>query len=298
MSEPSNQSKHSKCEPNAESIPNFNANNNVEVDNNLNAQHSVEVIDGLTLAQPLGTYRVNQDSLALSQFALNSGMLSNIGVVGSKARRFKHRRILDAGSGVGVLALNLAYSLLKQNKDNFSIIALEGYESIYPFLQHNIELNKLSTHIKAVYSDIREYVPRFSVEHQIENKDDYVVSQFDYVVCNPPYRNTVSGYHGANGSYDLFARFHSCGDEIGEAGQSMSLRTVLRFCKSYLRLGGSIFFSYDADLIAEAIHWCKLEGFEPKKIVFRAVNGIDIRLILVEAVYGAGSGVSLTINPI
>lgn len=275
-----------------------NNSNSINNDKFNGVQYSVEAIDGLTLAQPLGTYRVNQDSLALSQFALNAGMLSNIGVIGSKARRFRHRKILDAGSGVGVLALNLADTLLKQKKDNFSIIALEGYETIYPFLQYNIELNHLSPYVQAMHSDIREYIPRFNGNSSNENNDDSVVGQFDYVICNPPYRNTSSGYHGVSGSYDLFARFHSCGDELGVVGQSMSLRTVLRFCRSYLRLGGSIYFSYDSDLISEAIHWCKLEGFEPKKIVFRAVNGTDIRLILVEAVYGAGGGTELSITSI
>jgi len=104
-----------------------------------------------TIYQDKSAFKVGTDGVLLGACANISGV----------------KRILDIGSGTGLIAIMLA------QRSDAEIVAIEPDHESFIQTCHNVTLSKWSSRIKVEHTDLRNYNPG-------EEK-------FDLIVANPPY---------------------------------------------------------------------------------------------------------------
>jgi tRNA1Val (adenine37-N6)-methyltransferase len=167
-------------------------------------------------------------------------------------------RILDLGTGCGILALLLAktYPLSR-------ITALELSAELLDLARRNILLNTLQAHIALIQGDLCQ-LPRFL------KKDAFTV-----IVSNPPYRPLQSGRINPD-PQKAMARH-----EI-----RLSLANLLQAVAHGLRPKGKWFVIYPAWRLVSLLTQSRAHKLEPKKI--RLVHSFPDKAaewVLMEAVY-------------
>lgn len=204
-----------------------------------------ESFKGPVIHQPDNGYRYSIDPFLLSSFV-----------------RLKDRgRVLDLGSGVGIIGI-----LLALRYKEIEVVGVEIQESLYRFSLKNIEENGLSGRMSSILGDFREI------------RNYFLGASFDLVVSNPPYRKIGTGK--VNPAHErALARHEITGgvmDVIGAAGEVLGQK-------------GKIFLIYTAMRSAELISGIRDGGFEPKRMRFIHSRENEIaRMVMVEAVYSAG----------
>lgn len=177
----------------------------------------------------------------------------------------KNWKIADVGSGSGVI------SALISKMYGSSITAFELQDEMFECLNKTIELSNISHLVKAVKADIRQL-----------KKENYL---FDAVVCNPPYRNLNTGKTALT-DVENKARFTV----------TMNIEDLVIFARKFLKHGGKLFFSYDADLLIDALYTCKKNSLEPKRILSMHKN-IESKAKLVFVECSLSGGTELKIEP-
>jgi len=174
----------------------------------------------ILISQPEKGFRFSVDSVYLSWFVCYK----------------KNRKVLDIGSGSGVIA-----ALLAKKRGFENITALEMQDKMAECLKETVIHSEIEDIVKVVQADIKEYRPD---------------GEYDIAVCNPPYRDASTGRVPADET-ELNARFTNtmCADD------------VFRFCKSYLKNSGSLYLSYDADLMQDLFESAVKHGFEAKRLM-------------------------------
>lgn len=173
-------------------------------------------------------------------------------------------RVIDAGSGSGVIAALMAKIY------GTEVTAIELQPNMFECLEKTIALCSLENKITPVQSDIRSFESG---------------TVYDAVVCNPPYRKAGTGRVSANETRGK-ARFSF----------TMDIGDLAAFAKRNLKHGGKLFFSYDADMIIDAIYVCRKHKLEPKRMAYMYKNiGSKAKIVFVECVFGGG--VELTVEP-
>jgi len=167
--------------------------------------------------------------------------------------RFKKKTsVLDIGSGSGVIA-----ALLSGLRGFDNVTALEYQEKMFNCLLATVNESRLEEKIRPVQADIRTYRPD---------------SEFDIAVCNPPYRDPSTGRVPADVT-ELNARFTT----------TMKAEDVFCFCKSYLKNAGSLYLSYDADMMPDLFEASGDYGFEAKRLMPVCPDiGVKPKIILME----------------
>jgi tRNA1Val (adenine37-N6)-methyltransferase len=118
-------------------------------------------MDGkLEIIQKKKGYRFSMDAVLLSQFA----------------RVLKNDRVIDLGTGCGVLPL-----LLSQTTKAHSFVGVEVQEELAACAKKNVILNRLEDRISILHRDFREL------------KEAYPPGSFHIVLSNPPYRKARTG---------------------------------------------------------------------------------------------------------
>ena len=172
--------------------------------------------------------------------------------------------IADIGSGSGVIAALCAKLY------GVKVTAIEIQNIMYECLKRTIALCGLAESIIPVQADIKYYK---------KNK------LFDAVICNPPYRNPNSGRTSLTEA-ERIARFE----------YKMDMETLLEFCKKNLKHGGKLFFSYDADMLINAVEKCRKFRMEPKRMRFMHPDITSkATIVLVECLYAGAA--ELKIEP-
>jgi tRNA1Val (adenine37-N6)-methyltransferase len=128
----------------------------------LSAEETLEpFLDGkLQVLQKKKGYRFSVDSILLSRFV----------------RIRKNERVIDLGTGCGILPLLLSYTTKAR-----SFVGVEIQEGLAACAQKNVVLNHLDTRISILSLDFREL------------KGAFPPGAFDVVLSNPPYRKQQSG---------------------------------------------------------------------------------------------------------
>ncbi|MBA4392479.1 MAG: SAM-dependent methyltransferase [Desulfobacca sp.] len=187
-------------------------------------------------------YRFSIDSLILFDFI-----------------RLKDRsRILDLGTGSGILALLLAkaYPLSR-------ITALELSSEFLDLAHRNILLNKLQDQISLIQGDLCQ-LPHFLKKES-----------FNTIVSNPPYRPLQSGRINPN-SQKAMARH-----EI-----RVTLPKLLQAVAHGLKGKGKWFVIYPAWRLVSLLTLSRVHKLEPKKIqLVHSFPGKEAEWVLMEAVY-------------
>lgn len=202
--------------------------------------------------------KICQPALGGFRFGCDSPLLAYF------ARIKKGANIADVGSGSGVIAALIAKIY------GAKVTALEIQEEMFSCLKETVKLCMLENIVTPVLADIRQYRSG---------------KPFDAVVCNPPYRKAGTGK--VSGSIvERNARF----------SYTMGLEELVKFCKINMKYGGKLFFSYDADMLADAAAICRENNMEPKRLrlVYPSPDK-PAKLMLMECVFGGGT--ELIIEP-
>lgn len=166
--------------------------------------------------------------------------------------------VADVGSGSGVI------SVLISKIYGSKIEAIELQEEMFKCLEQTVSLCNMKDRIKVINDDIR-LMPKSTL--------------YDSIVCNPPYRKINTG-KTAKDSIANKARF--C--------VTMNILDLVLFAKRSLKHGGRLFFSYDADMLIEALYTCRSNNLEPKRLMFLHKDiSSKAKLVFVECVLGGGS---------
>jgi len=176
----------------------------------------------------------------------------------------KKWHIADVGSGSGVIAALIARAY------NAKVTAIEMQAEMFECLKQTVSLCNMQDKISVINADIR----------QMKKEKLY-----DAVVCNPPYRHAGTG--------------KTAKDEIANKARftiTMNIEDVVKFAKGSLKHQGRLFFSYDADMLIEALHICKINNLQPKRILSLHKDiSSKAKLVFVECMLAGGE--ELCIEP-
>ena len=175
-------------------------------------------------------------------------------------------RLLDLGTGCGIIPLILAY----RNPD-IRVYGIEIQIELAELAVANVNENSMQDRITVLCRDMRELKP------------DMIGGPVDVIVCNPPYRKPNSGRLNPD-SQRAVARH-----EI-----KVSLTDVLQTVRCMLRTAGRFVTIYTAERAAELLSQMRLDGIEPKFVrVIHSQADADAKLILVAGIKGARPGVKI-----
>jgi tRNA1Val (adenine37-N6)-methyltransferase len=204
----------------------------------------------LVIHQPRKGYRYSIDSFLLASFVVLK----------------KREKVIDLGSGVGIIGL-----LLCARYPNCSVWGIEIQERLFRFAQGNSRENELGDRAINVLGDFR----------RIEDLPEGV--SFDAAVSNPPYRPVGTGRQNRDDERTV-ARHETM------AG----LADVVHAAGSVLKPGGRLFLIYPAWRTADVMMSLRSGGFEPKRIRFiHARQQEDAKMVMVEARRGGGTDLTV-----
>ena len=182
------------------------------------------------------------------------------------ARPRAGERVLDLGTGCGIIPLILAYRY-----PGIATFGIEIQEDLAELAISNVTANHMQNRITVLRQDMRDLKP------------DMIGGPVDLVVCNPPYRKPNSGRLNPNAQR-----------AIARHELKVSLADVLQTVRRLLRTAGRFVTIYTAERIVELLCQMRTEGIEPK--FMRSIHSqldTEAKLILVEGAKGARSGTRL-----
>jgi tRNA1Val (adenine37-N6)-methyltransferase len=175
-------------------------------------------------------------------------------------------RLLDLGTGCGILPLLLAY----RNPD-ITAIGVEIQSELADLAISNVKANHMQNQIAVHCLDMRNLKPSM------------IGGPVDVVVSNPPYRSQNSGRLNPDAQR-----------AIARHELKVRLIDVLETARRVLRTAGRFFTIYAAQRIAELFSQMQLAGIEPK--FMRSVHSRleeEAKLILVAGTKGARAGTTI-----
>ncbi len=204
-------------------------------------------IGGLEFYQASDGYRFSLDPVLLARFV----------------RMKKRARVVDLGTGCGVLSL-----LLAKIGSPASVIGVERQAALAERAMRNVTHNDLGAVVQILNDDIREVRTLLSC------------GQFDLVVSNPPFRQADTGRI-------------SPGDERAAARHELfgGLEDFVQAASWLLNNGGAFAVIHLAERLAELLSVMQQEKLQPKRIRMVHPHADEAaRLVLVEGVKSAGAG--------
>lgn len=204
------------------------------------------LFDGrLVCLQPRDGYRFSVDAVLLAHF------------ISPK----RGERILDIGTGCGIVSLLLAY----RNPET-ELTAIEVQPKLAALARENFRLNGFENRCSVIEGDCRA------------PNDLIKPGKFDWVVSNPPYRKTAVG------------RQNLCGEEaVARHEISVDLAGVLEAAATALRTKGRAAIVYPASRGAALIAGMRQARLEPKRLrIVYSYPGGEGKILLVEAVRNGG----------
>jgi tRNA1Val (adenine37-N6)-methyltransferase len=176
-------------------------------------------------------------------------------------RVHSHDRIVDLGTGCGVVPLIFAYRNLGRR-----IVGLEIQKELWELARRNVEVNGFSEKIRMDHRDFREVAA------------DFGPACFDLVVSNPPYRRLCSGR--LNPDDRRAAARHEL---------SSSVTDVLQVARSLLGDGGRLSIIYPATRLVHLLATAQSCRLTPKQLtVIYSDAHSAARLVHLECKKGAG----------
>jgi tRNA1(Val) A37 N6-methylase TrmN6 len=175
-------------------------------------------------------------------------------------------RLLDLGTGCGIIPLILAYRYA-----DITITGIEIQDELADLAISNVMANRMQNRIGVLRLDMRTLKPAM------------IGGPADGVVCNPPYRSTNSGRLNPDPQR-----------AIARHELSVNLVQVLEAARRTLRTAGRFFTIYPAQRMAELLSQMRSAGIEPKFI--RAVHSRleqEAKRVLVSGTKGVRSGTKI-----
>ena len=208
-----------------------------------------------------GKLRIKQEAAGY-RFSIDAVLLAH------HVRPRAGERLLDLGTGCGIIPLILAY-----RNPQITVIGIEIQDELADLAISNIKANHMRHRITVLHLDMRNLKPAM------------IDGPVDVVVCNPPYRSPNSGRLNPDAQR-----------AIARHELKVSLIDVLETARRVLRTAGRFLTIYPAQRVAELLFQMHLAGIEPK--FMRAIHSRleeAAKLILVGGTKGARTG--MTIGP-
>ncbi len=200
----------------------------------------------LSVIQSKAGYRFSLDAVLLGHFAAAQ----------------KGDRVLDLGTGNGVVALILA-----AREPALKVVGLEIQAAMAERAARSAALNCFGDRVAIVRGDVRAAGRIFPA------------ASFDAAVCNPPYRRAASGRTNPNGEKRV-AR-HEIEADLGD---------FVSAAARLLRRGGALAVIYPATRLTDLIEAMREERLEPKRLrlVYSFEDG-EASLVMAEGIKEAGA---------
>lgn len=196
---------------------------------------------GLKIIQDTDGFCFGIDSVLLTEFA--------------KKDMKKNKKIVDLGTGTGILGI-----LLAKKVEAFNIIGVEVQKDVANMAKESVELNNLQNIMKIVNEDIHSLT--------------LAKNSFDYVVTNPPYKRKGTGLIN-NVDKKIISRHET----------TVNLEEWTNVAKGLLKDKGALYMVHRTDRLSEIIEVLKRYKLEPKRIRFVYPNIYkEANLVLIKAV--------------
>lgn len=175
------------------------------------------------------------------------------------ARPGPHDRVLDIGSGCGILPL-----LLARRHPGLTLTGVEIQAELHQWAVRNIEQSGEGSRIGLILGDIVPLAARWTGK------------PFDAIVSNPPYRKRGSGRTNPDR-----------GRVIARHEIHLDLKSLLASAAALLRTSGTLTLAYPPARLAEVLAELVAAGFSARRLRFvHGHPGAEARIFLVEAVKG------------
>ena len=184
-----------------------------------------ETISGwnLTVSQPRRGYRYNMDPFFLTEFVELPAAA----------------RVVDLGTGVGIIALLLA----RRHADFEEIVGIEIQDSLAELAAANVRRNRLENRIRIIHGDFYRL------------KEQLGAGAWTTVVSNPPYYQRCQG------------RLNRCSQKaIARHELTTSLAELAATAGYLLKPGGEFYLIYPAERTASLLAACTGARLTPKKM--------------------------------
>ncbi len=176
------------------------------------------------------------------------------------------RRVVDLGTGVGILPLILAY-----RHAALSICGVEIQPALARKARENVQANDMVDRIQIIEADLQSITPR---------RLGYMA---DVVVSNPPYRRAHAGRINPNRERAV-ARH-----EI-----AITLEGLVRAVRRLLRTGGYFWSIYPVQRLPELIGILQRFNIEPKFMrMVHSRESSEAKMVLTAAVKAATAGLAI-----
>jgi tRNA1Val (adenine37-N6)-methyltransferase len=204
-------------------------------------------IGDLQILQAENGYRYSLDPVVLARFV----------------KKAKKDRVIDLGTGCGILPL-----LLARLSDARDFIGIEIQRDLAKRAKRNVVLNDLQGRIRILHEDIRNI------------RNLLPAAQVDLVVTNPPYRHPDSGRIAPN-------------DERAIARHELSggLTDFIAAASWLLKNNGHFAVIYLAERLPELMSEMMIAGLQPKRLrMVHPREGKVAKMVLVEGRKGGRPG--------
>lgn len=183
-------------------------------------------------------------------FTSDSVLLANL------VKANKNQRIIDLGTGSGVIAI-----LLAAKTDAKRVIGIEIQERLANMAKRSVEYNSMQEKVEII-------------NKPMQNIAKEIGQDFDIVVSNPPYEKVQLKENPSE-------------IDICKYEYKISLQEVVETANSLLKFGGKFYIINKAKRLADIIYFMKQKGIEPKKItMIQPKSKKDIDTIIVEGKKG------------
>ena len=206
-----------------------------------------------------GQIHVKQ-SKAGYRFSIDAVILANHAIPRSG------EKVLDLGTGCGIISLILAY-----RQPDITIYGVEVQAKLAELAIANVRDNQLEDRITVICTDMKLLKPAMTS------------GPVDLVVCNPPFRRYGSGRLNPD-EQRAIAR-HEIKASLGD---------IIQTSRRVLRKAGRLILIHTAGRMIDALVQMRTDGIEPKFIrMIHSRKSLEATLIVIEGIKGGRPGVKI-----
>ena len=175
-------------------------------------------------------------------------------------------RVIDLGTGCGVIALIMAY-----RHPDITLYAVEVQEELAQLAIFNVKDNRLQDRITVLGADMKTIKP------------DMTAGPVDLVVCNPPYRRAGSGRINPDNQR-----------AVARHELKANLQDVSGSARRILKTGGRFVMIHTAERTADILCQMRCDGIEPKCLhPIHSTSRSEAKLVLIEGRKGGNPGLKI-----
>ena len=217
-----------------------------------NGEETKTVLDGMEIIQRNDFQNFTLDSVLLGDFV--------------KINR-KTKKILDIGTGCGIISLILA------KKSKAQITGIELQPEMSELAERNAENNNFQNQIRIVNEDIKNY-------DRIFKKDE-----FDVIVTNPPYFDYDGNINQINDLEQISRARHNV---------DITIEEIIGISAYLLKNYGSFSMVFRSDRLVEILGLLTKYNLEPKRMKnCYTGKGKNAKISLIEAIKDAKKGFTI-----